>query len=452
MIFFWQYISTVLAFTALVGCGSGEDIPDVGPQVTIEPADQLLVEEKGFAITRIEVASLQSAVVVAEIDQNVYVAEVVGVDNNYPSGLSAGAAIEQKNAAFVIGSGFVDSFVPLVPVGYLIIDGATVSKPSLEGFETLLAVVNRKVSLVPTENWQEESISGAFQTGPRLVEGGQLSELNSKRPPATRAFVGTRGGIVVAGVTLGRVHLRPLAEFLIASSEEGGLALDEAVNLSGGGAEVFLYHEGDRDIGFGDIKSRQAALLTFRLKSNLVRELAMRMNVSAETSAECIRAVVESITNRLAAGQVVNIFGFGTFAVTVRANRTGRNPRTGELIQIASARVPTFKSGRLLKDRVRIQNTVGSTAIEPDVISPHVEFMLLIGAENAAACATALFEEIATELARGDAVPLKELGTFSIRRRAARTGRNPRTGESITIRAENVVSFKPGKALKDALN
>ena len=61
-------------------------------------------------------------------------------------------------------------------------------------------------------------------------------------------------------------------------------------------------------------------------------------------------------------------------------------------------------------------------------------------------------EAIASALQRGQSVSLVGFGTFTVRHRAARTGRNPRTGESITIKASNNPAFKAGKALKDAVN
>ncbi|NIM28060.1 MAG: DNA-binding protein HU [Gammaproteobacteria bacterium] len=63
-----------------------------------------------------------------------------------------------------------------------------------------------------------------------------------------------------------------------------------------------------------------------------------------------------------------------------------------------------------------------------------------------------VLEVITDSLKKGNAVTLVGFGTFSSRRREARTGRNPRTGEPIQIAASNLPVFKPGKALKDALN
>jgi DNA-binding protein HU-beta len=63
-----------------------------------------------------------------------------------------------------------------------------------------------------------------------------------------------------------------------------------------------------------------------------------------------------------------------------------------------------------------------------------------------------VLEAIADTLKKGDSVTLVGFGTFTTRARAARTGRNPRTGEPIQIKASTLPVFKPGKALKDALN
>jgi DNA-binding protein HU-beta len=70
----------------------------------------------------------------------------------------------------------------------------------------------------------------------------------------------------------------------------------------------------------------------------------------------------------------------------------------------------------------------------------------------AAKVVDAVVENIKDALAEGDVVTLIGFGTFSTRERTARTGRNPRTGESIKIKAATVPTFKPGKALKDAVN
>lgn len=64
----------------------------------------------------------------------------------------------------------------------------------------------------------------------------------------------------------------------------------------------------------------------------------------------------------------------------------------------------------------------------------------------------AIFEEITKALARGDRVELRGFGAFSVKQRDARTGRNPRTGESVSVEAKRLPFFKTGKGLRERLN
>ncbi|MBP8185678.1 MAG: HU family DNA-binding protein [Pseudomonas sp.] len=72
--------------------------------------------------------------------------------------------------------------------------------------------------------------------------------------------------------------------------------------------------------------------------------------------------------------------------------------------------------------------------------------------DQAARVLNAILDEISTALGRKDSVTLVGFGTFVQRHRGARTGKNPQTGEPVTIKASNTVAFKPGKALKDSVN
>jgi DNA-binding protein HU-beta len=71
---------------------------------------------------------------------------------------------------------------------------------------------------------------------------------------------------------------------------------------------------------------------------------------------------------------------------------------------------------------------------------------------DAAKAVDAVIKVIEAALKKGDSVSIVGFGTFTVRKRAARTGRNPRTGATIKIKASKVPAFKAGKALKDALN
>lgn len=87
-------------------------------------------------------------------------------------------------------------------------------------------------------------------------------------------------------------------------------------------------------------------------KSELIEAIAESADISKAAAGRAIDAVVESVTKALKNGDQVTLIGFGTFAVKDRAARTGRNPQTGAEIQIAAAKIPSFKAGKGLKDAV----------------------------------------------------------------------------------------------------
>lgn len=87
-------------------------------------------------------------------------------------------------------------------------------------------------------------------------------------------------------------------------------------------------------------------------KKEMITAIAEKMDTTKKASAEILDAVIEVITETLAAGQEVKITGFGTFSVVERPEREGRNPMTGETIRIAASKAPKFKAGKSLKDAV----------------------------------------------------------------------------------------------------
>ena len=88
-------------------------------------------------------------------------------------------------------------------------------------------------------------------------------------------------------------------------------------------------------------------------KTELIKNVAQNAEISKKEATVVVQTVVESITNALAAGEKVQLIGFGTFEVRERAARTGRNPQTGEEMQIAASKVPAFKAGKELKEAVK---------------------------------------------------------------------------------------------------
>ncbi len=87
-------------------------------------------------------------------------------------------------------------------------------------------------------------------------------------------------------------------------------------------------------------------------KKDLIAAVAQRAGLSKDDAAKAVDGVTSSITSALQGGTEVRLVGFGTFSVSHRKATTGRNPRTGERIQIAAKNVPKFKSGKVLKAAV----------------------------------------------------------------------------------------------------
>ncbi|AOX99775.1 HU family DNA-binding protein [Jeongeupia sp. USM3] len=88
-------------------------------------------------------------------------------------------------------------------------------------------------------------------------------------------------------------------------------------------------------------------------KSELIDAIAESAGLSKAAAGKSLDAAVEAISKALQAGDEVTLVGFGTFYVAEREARSGRNPRTGETIEIAAAKQPKFRAGKSLKDAVQ---------------------------------------------------------------------------------------------------
>ncbi|WP_182101766.1 HU family DNA-binding protein [Niallia taxi] len=88
-------------------------------------------------------------------------------------------------------------------------------------------------------------------------------------------------------------------------------------------------------------------------KTDLINAVAETSELSKKDAGKAVDAVFDSILNALKNGDSVQLIGFGNFDVRERAARKGRNPQTGEEIEISASRVPGFKPGKALKDAVK---------------------------------------------------------------------------------------------------
>ncbi len=85
-------------------------------------------------------------------------------------------------------------------------------------------------------------------------------------------------------------------------------------------------------------------------KTELIEHIASKSDISKAAATRALASIIEAVKKTLKTGDTVTLVGFGTFSVSKRAARTGRNPRTGAPLKIKAAKVPRFKPGKGLKD------------------------------------------------------------------------------------------------------
>ena len=87
-------------------------------------------------------------------------------------------------------------------------------------------------------------------------------------------------------------------------------------------------------------------------KTELIAAIAEQTEISKKDAEKALKAFVDVVTEQLKEGEKVQLVGFGTFEVSERAAREGRNPQTGKTMKIAACKAPKFKAGKALKDAV----------------------------------------------------------------------------------------------------
>lgn len=87
-------------------------------------------------------------------------------------------------------------------------------------------------------------------------------------------------------------------------------------------------------------------------KTELIAEVAKKTGLSKKDTEAALNATIDTISDALAAEEKVQLVGFGGFETKVRSARMGRNPRTKETVEIPASKVPVFKAGKALKDKI----------------------------------------------------------------------------------------------------
>jgi DNA-binding protein HU-beta len=88
-------------------------------------------------------------------------------------------------------------------------------------------------------------------------------------------------------------------------------------------------------------------------KADLIQKMATDADISKAAAEKCLKSFIDAVIKTLKKGNKLTLVGFGTFSVSKRKARTGRNPQTGATIKIGARKVPKFKAGQAFKDAVK---------------------------------------------------------------------------------------------------
>ncbi len=113
--------------------------------------------------------------------------------------------------------------------------------------------------------------------------------------------------------------------------------------------DLELEHDDDVDDGDGEGVELNAGVMT---KAELVDEVARVVQLTKKQAETIVNIVFDSIVDSLRAGQKIELRGFGSFRLRSRKSRTGRNPKTGEKVEVPSKKIPYFKPGKELKELI----------------------------------------------------------------------------------------------------
>ena len=113
--------------------------------------------------------------------------------------------------------------------------------------------------------------------------------------------------------------------------------------------DLELEHDDDVDDGDGEGVELNAGVMT---KAELVDEVARVVQLTKKQAETIVNIVFDSLVDSLRAGQKIELRGFGSFRLRSRKSRTGRNPKTGEKVEVPSKKIPYFKPGKELKELI----------------------------------------------------------------------------------------------------
>jgi nucleoid DNA-binding protein len=200
-------------------------------------------------------------------------------------------------------------------------------------------------------------------------------------------------------------------------------------------------------------------------KAELIESMASEAGLTNEAAKRVLDAFINATTKALKKGDRISLIGFGSFSISKRSARTGRNPQTGKEIQIAATNVVVFEPSdeltaaldlipgagderRLNRRRRGETNRNEASRIDVDQLAREAG----VTTADAKRALDGFINATTKALKKGDRLSLIGFGSFSISKRSARTGRNPQTGKGGQTAGKNVVKFKAGAELSKAVN
>lgn len=231
--------------------------------------EETLFKTKGLLLKRFQVrdSNIRTTIYVAIIDPGLFHPDVAGITESYSEGRSA-IDVAENGAKVVLGSGFVKSFSPMIPTGFLKIDNSVINPFSKNGYNGIAGIKDDKLLLLTSSPTSSKQVTAGFQTGPFLVIDGRVV-YNNTTPKAAerhnRSFIAfNKNGKILAAITVGPISLKELSKFLT-STQYKDLQCRSVLNLSGGGSETLVVHDraSKKIFSYGGYTDNQSAMITF---------------------------------------------------------------------------------------------------------------------------------------------------------------------------------------------
>lgn len=232
----------------------------------IDP-DELLaaLARSGHAHLAVEALDDEASLIVAHLPRTRFSAAILGL------GVVAVDALTSGGHALVLGSGFVNVFNPVLPLGLLQLDGEVKTEPTRHGYTRIVGVRGGELGVIGRDEYHPGLFESAIQVGPGVVQLGRLDILQRERdlPAYVRAVVAACEDRWLAAVAQSPTHLYDLGERLVGYFETKGLRCDEVANLSGDREALLAVRsaDGSRIAYFGNPTLPKAAIIAFRART-----------------------------------------------------------------------------------------------------------------------------------------------------------------------------------------